>query len=80
VDKWGLSSLALCGVALTLQPICERLLHYGRSGWLLPYFLLQVTALAFSIVASVRRNKWWLIASSLEAALTIQAVLALLVE
>lgn len=60
--------------------ICKKLLSDPGAACLIPFIILNVAALAFGIVAAVRGSNWWLLLSLCALCLSLQALIALMVE
>jgi len=80
LNKWGLSSVGLIPTGFAAWAVCQRLINDKWNVCIVPHILLQLTAVAFGIVAARRGSKWWLLASLFALGLAIQAFLALAVE
>jgi hypothetical protein len=71
INKWGVLGIILCAAIYALP---------ARYPFCLVVLLLLMSALSCSIVASVRGSRSWLILSVITGVMTVQAVIALLVE
>jgi len=78
INKWGVSGLIAWLLSYLATAICMKAFGGERSTCLLPFILLDLSAVACSIVAAVRGNKWWFLLSVIAAALVFQACAALL--
>jgi hypothetical protein len=74
VNKWGVSGIATFIPAFLALAICQKFIKDDTNACLVPYILLHLSAVASSIIASVRGNRLWLLVSLLAAALAVQAV------
>jgi hypothetical protein len=80
MSRWGLVSLATFVASFVAGAICAKLAHDDRNACLVPYILLQIATIACGIATGLRGSRWWFLLSLLSACLTVQAILALLVE
>jgi membrane protein YdbS with pleckstrin-like domain len=71
IKSWGAAGLLLLAASLVVP---------FRYPYCIPSLILQICALACSIVAALRESKWWWILSGITAILVAQMVFAVVVE
>ena len=79
-NRWGVAAIAAILAAFLALAVCQKFFKNDRNACFVPYILLQLSAVACSIVEAIRGSKWWLSVSLIAVALAVQAFGALVVE